>query len=218
MLELYGHPFSSYSWKAQIALLEKALPFTYRILDADHPEHGASLREHWPLGKFPLLLDEGRPVFESSILIEYLDLHHPETRRLLPADPEAALAVRFLDRIFDNHVMGPTQAIVNEYLIDAQAPDKVRLERAYAALDTIYAWLEERLGAQGWACGEDFTLADCAAAPSLFYADWVRPIDPRHKRLKAYRARLLARPSVAQCVEEGRYFRPFFPPGAPDRD
>jgi len=218
MLDLYGHPFSSYSWKAQIALLEKGLPFTPRIIDADHPDHGAALAGHWPLGKFPVLVDDGHPVIESSIIIEYLDRHYPGSCRLLPDDPEAALAVRFLDRVFDNHVMGPMQAVVTEYIIDAQAPDTARIERAQAALDTIYAWLEQRLSEQGWACGADFTMADCAAAPSLFYADWVRPIAPRLTRLKGYRARLLARPSVAQCVEEARPFRPFFPLGAPDRD
>lgn len=218
MLELYGHPFSSYSWKAQIALLEKGVAFTPRTIDGEHPDHGATLRGHWPLGKFPVLVDGDRAVIESSIIIEYLDLHYPGSRRLLPDDPAAALAVRFMDRIFDNHVMGPTQAVVNEYLIDAQKPDRARIERAQAALDIIYAWLDQRLGAQDWACGADFSMADCAAAPSLFYADWVRPIEARFGRLRDYRGRLLARPSVAQCVEEARPFRGFFPPGAPDRD
>lgn len=218
MLELFGHPFSSYTLKAQIALYEKAIPFTFRMIDADHPENGARLSAYWPLAKFPVLADDGRPVIESSIIIEYLDRRYPDGARLLPLDGDAALAVRFMDRVFDNHVMGQMQAVVNEYILDATDPDPVRVERAWAPLDTIYAWLDERLGEAGWACGADFTMADCAAAPSLFYADWVRRIDPSLERLTAYRARLLARPSVFRCVEDARPFRPFFPLGAPDRD
>lgn len=218
MLELFGHPFSSYTWKAQIALYEKAVPFTFRMIDPDHPGHGAALGAHWPLGKFPVLADDGRPVIESSIIIEYLDQRFPAGPRLLPPDAAAALDIRFMDRVFDNHVMGPAQQVVGEYLLDAANPDQQRVGRARAALDTIYAWLDKRLADGGWACGDDFTMADCAAAPSLFYADWVRPIDPVMARLAAYRARLLARPSVARCVEEARPYRGFFPPGAPDRD
>ncbi|MCH8686689.1 glutathione S-transferase family protein [Pedomonas mirosovicensis] len=218
MRELYGHPFSSYTWKAQIALLEKEIPFTPRMIDGQHPDHIATLREHWPLGKFPILLDRGRPVIESSIIIEYLDQEYPASRRLLPDNPQAALAVRFMDRIFDNHVMTPVQAVVNEYLINRETPDAARVKRAHGLLETIYAWLDERLDKDGWACGEEFTLADCVAAPSLFYADWVRPINPSLVRLRGYRTRLLARPSVARCIEEARPYRPLFPLGAPDRD
>ena len=218
MLELFGHPFSSYTWKAQIALYEKAIPFTFRIIDPDHPDHERALRDHWPLAKFPVLADDGRPVIESSIIVEYLDRRFPDGPRLLPEDGDAALGVRFMDRVFDNHVMGPMQAAVNEYLLAPAHPEPARVERALGALDSIYAWLDRRLGEQGWACGADFTMADCAAAPSLFYADWVRPIDAGLARLAAYRARLLARPSVARCVEDARPFRAFFPPGAPDRD
>ena len=218
MLELYGHRFSSYTWKAQIALYEKAIPFTFRVIDPDHPEHFEALKAYWPLGKFPVLADNGQPIIESSIIIEYLDRHSPAGPRLLPDDGDAALDIRFMDRVFDNHVMGPMQQVVNEYILDAANPDQARVGRARIALDAIYAWLDRRLPVEGWVCGADFTLADCAAAPSLFYADWVRPIDAALGRLAAYRARLLARPSVARCVEEARPFRPFFPLGAPDRD
>lgn len=218
MLELYGHPFSSYSWKAKIAFYEKELLFAEHLIDADHPDHIATLRSHWPLGKFPVLVDNDRGVIESSIIIEYLDLHHPDTRRLIPGDAENALSVRFMDRVFDNHVMGPMQAVVSEYIIDAANPDARRIARAHAALDTIYTWLEDELPDEGWACGAEFTMADCAAAPALFYADWVRPIGEDREWLAAYRARLLARPSVARCIDEARPYRSFFPPGAPDRD
>lgn len=218
MLELYGHPFSSYTWKAEIALYEKELDFTLRVIEPDQPEHVETLRGHWPLGKFPMLLDDGRPVIESSIIIEYLDRRFPEARPMLPRDADAAFAVRFMDRVFDNHVMGQVQAVVYEYLIDAANPDQDRITRARAALDLIYAWLDPRLDGADWAVGDRFTLADCAAAPSLFYADWVRPIPPELRNLKHYRANLLARPSVARCVEAARPYRELFPLGAPDWD
>jgi glutathione S-transferase len=217
---LFAHPFSSYCWKVLIALREKALPF--EIVAIDNEAGQAELRKYWPLGKFPVLVEDrdegGAPTFESTTIIEYLDLRHREPAPLLPANAVDALDVRFMDRIFDNHVMTPMQAIVNEYLIDARQPDPARIAKAAQALDDIYAWLDVRLAERTWACTPGFTLADCAAAPALFYADWVRPIPDSCANLQAYRARLLERPSVARCVEDARPFRPYFPPGAPDRD
>ena len=124
-----------------------------------------------------------------------------------------------LDRIFDNHVMTPTQAIVAEHLpFMTEAPDANRIARARAALDKVYPWLDTQLAGRSWAAGDAFSLADCAAAPSLFYADWVQPIPEDLRALKDYRARVLARPSVARAVDEARPYRHFFPLGAPDRD
>jgi glutathione S-transferase len=215
---LYGHPFSSYSWKAQIALDEKGVPYELRTIDPDQPAHGERLRALWPVGKWPVIEDGGATVIESSIVIEHIDLHHGGPR-LIPADPVAALDIRFMDRVFDNHVMANMQAVVNEHLpFLTETPDAARVTRAKAALDVIYGWLENRLGEDGWACGEAFSLADCAAAPALFYADWVHEIPHEWKRLRAYRARLLARPSVARAVDGGRPYRHYFPLGAPDRD
>lgn len=216
MPEFYGHPFSSYSWKGQIALYEKGVEFDYRVVEPG-PEREALVRL-WPLAKFPVLVEEGKVLIESSIIIEYLDHRHPGPIRLIPGDFEAALQVRFMDRVFDNHVMGQMQQSVNAYIADPANPDQRQIGSAYAALDTIYAWLDENLPNGGWACGTDFTMADCAAAPALFYADWVRPIPEGLARLKAYRARLLARPSVARAVDGGRPYRHYFPLGAPDRD
>lgn len=216
MPELFGHPFSSYSWKAQIALAEKHVDYIYRI--AEPGSERDALAKLWPLAKFPVLVDETGTYIEASIIVEHVDLCSPNGHRLVPPDAKAALHVRFMDRIFDNHVMGPMQRVVNEHLIDAAHPDQSRIASARAALDAIYAWLEAELPDAGWACGGDFTLADCAAAPALFYADWVHPIPEDHPRLKAYRARLLARPSVAQAVEGSRPYRHYFPLGAPDRD
>lgn len=217
---LFAHPFSAYCWKVLIALYEKELPFDYRMVE--DVEVIAQLRAYWPLGKFPVLVDEGEagpiPVIESTAIIEYLDLHHYDRAPLIPANVTDALDVRFMDRIFDNHVMTPMNAIVQEYLIDREAPDKGRIERAEEALDLIYGWLDTRLTGQRWASGQSFSLADCAAAPALFYADWVRPIPASLLALKAYRAVLNARPSVARCIEEARPYRSYFPPGAPARD
>lgn len=217
MLELIGHPFSSYTWKALIPLYEKDAVFTFRTIGPDQPEVATLLDRHGPAGKFPLLIDGDRAVSESSIIVEYLDRRFPAGPRMIPEEAEAALAVRHMDRVFDNYVMGAMQAVVNEYLRDRDNPDRDRVAEARAALDRVYDWLEPRIG-EVWALGTGFTLADCAAAPALFYADWVRPIGAARPRLSAYRARLLARPSVARCVDDARPFRAYFPLGAPDRD
>lgn len=209
--ELYGHPFSSYTWKALIGLYEADTPFTFRNIE--DPEVYAKLAEHWPVAKFPLLVEDGVPIMESSIIVEHVA---PE---LVPDDRQQAKEVRMLDRVFDNHVMSPVQAIVAEHLpFITQTPDEVRIARARAALGTIYPWLDARLAGRRWAAGEEFTLADCAGAPSLFYADWVHPIPEELESLRGYRARVLARPSVARVVDEARPYRHLFPLGAPDRD
>jgi glutathione S-transferase len=220
-LTLYSHPFSSYCQKVLTALYEKALPFVHRNLE--DPE---AKREHaalWPIGRFPVLVDDARPaghrmIAESTIIIEHLDLHHPGAIRLLPADPAAALEVRFMDRFFDNYVMSAMQQPVFEALRAEGNRREEAMAQARKALDLAYGWLETRMADRNWAAGESFSLADCAAAPSLFYADWVHPIGAHFPRLRAYRARLLKRPSFAQAVEEARPYRAYFPLGAPDRD
>jgi glutathione S-transferase len=217
-LALYGHPFSSYTQKVLIALYENGLSFDFRTLGPDTPQHAAEWLRRWPLQKFPLLLDGGRQVAESSIIIEYLQLAHAGPVLLLPAEPLAALDVRFLDRFFDLHVMSPMQHAVGGALTGVAAKREEALAFASGKLELAYAWLEGHLAGHTWAAGEAFTLADCAAAPSLFYADWTHRIGEQYPLLRAYRARLLARPSVARAVDEARVFRPLFPLGAPDRD
>lgn len=217
MIELFAHPFSSYCWKVLIALYENATPFTYRMLGPDRPENGAALAALWPPAKFPLLLDAGRPVMESSIIIEHLQLHHAGPVQLLPADPAGALKIRMLDRVFDHHVMATMQRVVNDALRPPERRDPIDVAAAKASLEAIYRWLEAHLQNREWAA-DAFSLADCAAAPALFYADWVHAIPDDCPALRAYRARLLARPSVARCVEEARPHRGYFPLGAPDRD
>lgn len=217
-LALYGHPFSSYTQKALIALYENATVFEFREIGPDTPQHAAEWLRRWPMAKFPLLVDGDRQVTETSLIIEYLHLAHPGPVPLIPADPLAALEVRFMDRFFDLYVMAPMQLAVEVALDRWPMPQAEGLRIAGERLERAYGWLEGQLAGRTWAAGEDFTLADCAAAPSLFYADWVHPIPERHPALRAYRARLLARPSFARAVEEARPYRPLFPLGAPERD
>lgn len=217
-LAIYGHPFSSYTQKVLIALYENGTPFEFRCIGPDTPQHAAEWLRRWPLHKFPLLVDGERDVAETSIIIEYLQHLHPGPVRLLPADPMAALDVRFLDRFFDLHVMTPVQHAVNAALTGDPIKRDEGLAFAVGKLELAYAWLEGQLADRTWAAGADFTLADCAAAPALFYADWTHRIADAFPVLRAYRARLLARPSFARAVEEARPFRLLFPLGAPDRD
>lgn len=215
-LQLYSHPFSSYCQKVLIALYENATPFE-AVLVGDR-KRADELAELWPFKLYPVLVDDGRAVVESSIIIEHLGLEHPGPVRLIPADPRAALEARLMDRFFDTYVMTPQGRIVANVLRAPADRDPIGDTQARALLDTAYGWLEQRLAGRAWAAGDDFTLADCAAGPSLFYADWTHPIPEHCRTLRAYRARLLARPSFARCVEEARPFRPYFPLGAPDRD
>ncbi|NKF20907.1 glutathione S-transferase family protein [Solimonas marina] len=215
-LKLYAHPFSSYCQKALIALWENDTAFEYRSLD--DPQAGAELAALWPLRRFPVLVDAGRTVVEATVIIEHLQRFHGGPRPMIPDDPLAALDVRTLDRIFDNYVMTPMQAVVANALRPADQRDPYGVAKACEMLEASYAWLDRTLGGRQWACGDVFGLADCAAAPSLFYADWVYEIAPQYARLRGYRQRLLARPSVARAVDEARPFRSYFPLPVPDRD
>ena len=217
-MKLYGHPFSSYCQKVLIALYENAIPFELRLLGPDDPQTAAEHEALWPFKRMPVLVDEGRTVVESSIIVEHLGLRHPGPVRLIPADARAALDVRTLDRIFDNYVSTPMQKIVFDALRPAGQKDRPGVVDARAMLDTAYRWLEASLAGREWASGDSFSLADCAAAPALFYADWVHPIGDAFPKLRAYRGRLLARASFARAVDEARPYRELFPLGAPDRD
>lgn len=213
---LYAHPFSSYCQKVLVALYENATPFEYCHLE--DPAHNAALGELWPIRRFPVLVDGGHTVLEASCIIEHLQLHHPGAIRLIPRDPAAALEVRMLDRFFDNYISTPQQKFVADRLRPEDKRDPHGVDEARAMLDTSYAWLDARMAGREWAAGDAFSLADCGAAPFLFYADWTHAIPPRHEHLRRYRARLLARPSFHRAVEEARPYRSYFPLGAPDRD
>jgi glutathione S-transferase len=216
-LQLFAHPFSSYSQTVLIALWADGTAFDYRMLDQDHPENMEELRRHSPFALFPVLLDDGKPVIETTVIIEHLQAHHPGPNRWIP-DGELGRRVRLLDRFFDLHVMSNMQVPVFDKLRPEGTHDDYGVARARERLHVAYDWLEANLDDGPWAAGEAFTLADCAAAPSLFYADWVEQIGPSRPKLAAYRARLLAHPIVARAVDEGRPYRAFFPLGAPDRD
>jgi glutathione S-transferase len=217
-LALYAHPFSSYCQKVLIALYENGTPFELKMLSPETPENFAELTRLWPLQRFPVLVDGDQALIEASIIIEHLALLHPGPVRLLPADPKAALEVRFMDRFFDNYVMTPMQRIVFDHRRSADTRHPQTITEACTMLETAYAWLDGRMANRQWASGDGFSMADCAAAPSLFFADWVHPIADRFEHTRAYRRRLLARPSVVRAVEGARPYRHFFPPGAPDRD
>jgi len=215
MLALYGHPFSSYTWKALIPLYALEADFDFREVGPHEPDNLAFVQSAHPAGKFPVLADGERTVIEATAIIEYLAIRQPGSG-LIPEDPEAALLTRLLDRVFDYYVMGNMQRVVNAYLADAANPDPAETEAGKAGLRRAYRWLE------GWltdnALPAHVSLVSCAAAPSLFYADWVEPIPADAPRLAALRAELLALPEVSRCVEDARPYRLWFPPGAPDRD
>ena len=215
-MKLFAHPFSSYCWKALIAFYENEIPFEYRMLE----EPGAmdELTALWPLKRFPVLVDGDRTVIEATSIIEHLAVCRPGPVALIPADPAAAAEVRMMDRVFDNYVMTPQGRIVFNFMRAEADRDALGDAEARRMLDQIYVWLNDRMAGREWATEHGFSLADCAAAPSLFYADWTHRIPAELTHLHAYRARLLARPSMARCVDDARPFRAYFPLGAPDRD
>lgn len=212
-LRLYYHPFSSFCQKVLIALYENDVAFDGEVVDLGNPESRAAFAAVWPLAKFPVLRDEARglTIPESTTVIEYLALRHPGPVPLVPADPEAALQARLWDRFHDNYVQHPMQKIVADRLRPKERRDPHGVAEARALLDNAYGILETELAAKTWAAGGDFTLADCAAAPALYYADLVHPFAARHPRLQGYFQRLLARPSFARVVEEAKPYRHFFP-------
>ena len=216
-LQLFGHPFSSFTQKALIALYADGTDFEFRMLDPEHAENGAEFAAAWPIGKFPLLRDGERTIPETTPIIEHLQAHHRGANQWIP-DGDLGREVRLLDRIFDAYVMSPMQRIVAEALRPVGSKDSYGLAQAHDLLGRAYDWLEQRLPDDGWLAGGAFSLVECAAAPSLFYADWVQQIGGARPKLAAYRARLLAHRAVARCVDEARPFRSYFPLGAPDRD
>jgi len=215
---LFSHPFSSYCQKVLVALYENATPFSLRLLDHNDPATLAEWAERWPMKKFPVLVDGGRTFAEATIIIEHLDVRYPGPVRFIPADPDEAVDVRFMDRFFDNYIQTPQQKIVFDALRQPDERDAKGVADARAAFDVAYAWLDQRMANREWAAGDAFSLADCSAAPALFYADWTHPIAEAYPNVLAYRRRLNARPSFARCIDEARPYRPNFPLGAPDQD
>ncbi len=209
-LVLYQHPFAMYCWKALIALYERDVRFTADLVEADR----SALVALWPPASIPLLLDDGAVVAESSVIVEHLD-RHGDAPPLIPADPDQALQARLWDRVVDGYLATPVQRIVADALRRPDLKDPDGVSQAHTTIDLGYATLDCQLNSRyddGWLAGDDFTLADCAAAPALHYADVLHPLDrDEHPALAAYFDRLLTRSSVARVVEEARPYRELFP-------
>ena len=211
-LTLYFHPFSSFCQKVLIALYENETAFEPRVIDLGDPALRAQLERVWPLAKFPVLRDEARQVTvpETSLIIDYLERHHPGAVKLVPADPDSALPVQIWDRFFDNYVQVPMQKAMLDRFRPDGANDPHGVAEAKDLLRKAYAIIDAQLGDSKWIAGNSFTLADCAAAPALFYSNLVQPF-AEERRVSAYFARLMARPSFARAVDEARPFRHFLP-------
>jgi glutathione S-transferase len=212
-LTLYSHPLASFCHKVLIALYENGTPFESRMVDFADPGSAAALFDRWPVGKIPVLHDErsGRVVPETSIIIDYLQTHHPGPVTLLPEDAEAQLEVRLWDRFYDLYVSVPMQKIVADRLRPEDVRDPHGVREAREALDVAYTMITTRMQSRRWAAGEAFSMADCAAVPALFYAGIIHPFGSEHGHLAAYYERLLQRASVRRVLAEARpYFR-YFP-------
>jgi glutathione S-transferase len=211
-LKLYFHPFASFCQKALIAFYENHVPFEPIIVDLGDEASRTAFEAIWPIARFPVLRDDERDrlIPESSVIIEYLDLHYPGPVRLVPDDVDAAVTTRLCDRFFDFYIAEPMQKIVGDRLRPPGQADPHGVDAAKKLLHTAYGMLDREMATKTWAIGDAFTLADCAAAPALFYANWVLPF-PEHKNITAYFSRLSQRPSFARVVEEARPYRHLFP-------
>lgn len=224
MLQLHGHFFSSYTWKALIPLYANDTPFEFKAMAGDRPLSEQFPGKAHPGGHIPVLVDGDEVVVEATSIVEHLAVHHPGPAPLIPVDPAKAVVARMLDRVFDNYVMGNMQRVVSTYFISRDKPelglrddpDQREIAAAKTKLRQAYAWIERWLSERS--LPPHVSLVTCAAAPSLFYADWVERIPADCPRVASLRAELLALAPVSRCVEDARPYRPYFPLGAPDRD
>jgi glutathione S-transferase len=212
-LTLHFHPLSSFCWKVLIALYENDTPFTAHSVDLGNESERAALLKLWPIGKFPVLRDDAqdRTIPESSIIIEYLDNQYPGRTRFIPADGKAALQTRLRDRFYDLYVHLPMQKVVGDRLRPEGAKDPHGVDEAKARLQSCYGMIEREIASKTWAMGEAFSIADCAAAPALFYASKVVPFGDGHKNVAAYLERLKARPCFARVLREAEPYFAMFP-------
>jgi glutathione S-transferase len=212
-LTLYFHPLSSFCQKALIALYENDTPFAPHLVDLGDEASRAAFLKIWPIGKFPVLRDEARDrvIPESSIIIEYLAQHYPGRARLVPEDADVARQMRMRDRFYDLYVSEPMQKIVGDRRRPPGQRDPYGVEQAKSRLQTAYGMIDEDMAAKTWAMGDAFSMADCAAAPALFYANLVMPFGDTHKNIAAYFGRLMERPSFARAVGEAKPYFHLFP-------
>jgi len=208
-LRLYYHPLSSFCWKALIGFYEKGVDFEGEIVNFMDPQQDAAFRKLWPIRKFPVLkdVDEDRLVPESSIILEYIDQKFPGGTRLIPTDPTRAREMRLRDRFFDLHVHVPMQKVMTDRLRPEGKHDPYGVDEAKKLIETCYGMLEQEMGSRTWVMGDDFTMADCAAAPALFYGEMAVPFGA-HRNVAAYLGRLKERPSIARVIREAEpYFK-----------
>jgi glutathione S-transferase len=212
-LKLYYHPLSSYCHKVLIALYEIGTPFEAQIVNLGDPKERADFVKLWPIGKFPVIRDEakGQTIPESSPIIEYLARHYPGSAALVPQDAELAWQVRAKDRFLDLYVHNEMQKVVGDRLRPADSKDPFGVKQARDRIATCYDMLERDLASKAWIAGDMFTMADCSAAPALFYANKVQPFEATHPNLKAYFGRLLERPSYKRTLEEAKPYFHMFP-------
>jgi glutathione S-transferase len=212
-LKLYFHPFSSFCQKVLIALYENDTPFEPHIVDLANAISAADFKKIWPIGKFPVLRDEtkDRTIPESSIIIEYLGQHYPGQTQLMPTDADLARQKRMRDRFYDLYVQVPMQKVVIDKLRPAGKNDLYGVEQAKTLLETAYGMIDREMGTKTWAMGDAFSMADCAAAPALYYANLVMPFGDAHENAASYLDRLMHRPSFARAVKEAEPYRALFP-------
>jgi glutathione S-transferase len=213
-IKLYFHPFSSYCQKALVALYETETPFEPHLLDLSDADVRARLRHLWPLGKMPVLRDESKDLTipEATIIIEYLAQHHPGKSTLVPSDADRAWQTRLRDRFYDLYVSEPMSKIVTDRLRPTAQNDPYGVEQAKSLLTTAYGIIDQEMATRTWAMGDAFTMADCAAAPALYYANLVLPFADTHANTYSYLNRLMKRPSFARALAEAEPYRSFFPP------
>lgn len=209
-LTFYFHPLSSFCHKVMIALYENGTPFTPVIVNLGDPDSRDAFRKIWPIGKFPVITDGDHVVPESSIIIEYLAEHYPGKTALLANDPDLARRIRMRDRFFDNYVHLPMQKIVGDRLRPAGKNDPFGVDEARNQICVSYGMIEQALEGKTWIMGDEFTMADCAAAPALEYAAMVQPF-ASYTNIAAYYARLEQRPSFARVLKEAEPYRHMFP-------
>ena len=211
-LKLYYHPLASFCHKVLIALYENATPFEPVIVDLGDEKSVADFKVVWPPAKFPVIRDEerGQTVAESSVVVEYLDAFYPGATRFVPADPDGAWRARMWDRFFDDDLQKPMQQIVFDRLRPEDKRDPFGVEQARAQLREAYAFLDREIVSKPWAAGGEFTIADCSAAPALFYADIVEPFGAA-RNITSYFERLAGRPSFARVLREAEPYFSMFP-------
>ena len=210
-LTLHFHPLASFCHKALIALYENDTPFERRIVNLMDPADAAAFKKLWPCGKFPVLQDGNRTIPESSIIIEHLDQHYPGKTRFIPVDPNLALQMRLKDRFYDLQLHEHMQKVVGDRMRPEGKKDPHGVENARSRINVALDMIDAEMAAKTWAMGDDFTMADCSAAPALYYANLVQPFADTHKNVTRYFNRLMARPSFARAVKEAEPYRHMFP-------